>query len=463
MSKFKKASLIVLVVLVVIYAGGAYLFSKYSYPNTKVNDKSRGFVPIGSVIHEPDTNAQIKVQARNNDIANFTGNNIDLSIEKNGDMEVTQNFLLWPYEIFRKNDYKVDYHVDYDENKLANELSAIKILPNGPMPKDAKVEADDNGAFVKKEDEGNHLAYSELKNRIIIAFLEGSDFVTAKDLYAEPKVRQDDPALNEEADKLNKILKLKVEYKFGDKIVNFGPKEMLESLDRSEEGSYTINKEKVAKWVQNLANKTDTYGKKREFITHAGKKQTIQAGIYGWKMDVKKTTEELYEMVNKGGHYETEPVYKVKAKARGELNDIGDNYIEIDLSKQTLWCYKDKKMVFSSKLKSGKVNGNYETPIGAHKIWSREKDKKLTGRNLDGSEYNSEVKYWIPINYGGVGLHDADWVKYFGGNNYINNGSHGCINLPIEAAEFIFNNFPVGTPVPTYESTTNYSPADKTF
>lgn len=48
---------------------------------------------------------------------------------------------------------------------------------------------------------------------------------------------------------------------------------------------------------------------------------------------------------------------------------------------------------------------------------------------------------------GGIGLHDATWRNKFGGNIYINKGSHGCVNLPYQTAEYIYENVKVGTKV----------------
>ncbi|MGI6170100.1 MAG: L,D-transpeptidase [Butyricicoccus sp.] len=47
----------------------------------------------------------------------------------------------------------------------------------------------------------------------------------------------------------------------------------------------------------------------------------------------------------------------------------------------------------------------------------------------------------------GVGLHDATWRSTFGGSYYLGSGSHGCVNMPLSTAKFIFNNFADGTPV----------------
>ena len=55
----------------------------------------------------------------------------------------------------------------------------------------------------------------------------------------------------------------------------------------------------------------------------------------------------------------------------------------------------------------------------------------------------------MPV-YGNIGIHDAKWRKEFGGDIYKNGGSHGCINLPKEAAEKIYDKVEVGTPVVMY-------------
>jgi erfK/ybiS/ycfS/ynhG family protein len=56
------------------------------------------------------------------------------------------------------------------------------------------------------------------------------------------------------------------------------------------------------------------------------------------------------------------------------------------------------------------------------------------------------VSYWMPFN-GNIGLHDATWRSKFGGNIYVKNGSHGCINLPKNKAAELFAKIQKGCPV----------------
>ena len=63
--------------------------------------------------------------------------------------------------------------------------------------------------------------------------------------------------------------------------------------------------------------------------------------------------------------------------------------------------------------------------------------------------YETPVNFWMPFN-GGQGLHDATWRYYFGGNIYKTHGSHGCVNLPYDAAKTIYENCKKGMAVIVY-------------
>ena len=66
-------------------------------------------------------------------------------------------------------------------------------------------------------------------------------------------------------------------------------------------------------------------------------------------------------------------------------------------------------------------------------------------------EYESFVNYWMPFN-GSIGLHDATWRSSFGENIYISDGSHGCINLPFDAAKKLYGIINSDMPIIVYKS-----------
>ena len=65
---------------------------------------------------------------------------------------------------------------------------------------------------------------------------------------------------------------------------------------------------------------------------------------------------------------------------------------------------------------------------------------------LRGPNYATPVDFWMPVK-GSIGLHDADWRKEFGGDIYLTNGSHGCVNIPPEVMPTIYDEYEIGTPV----------------
>lgn len=122
------------------------------------------------------------------------------------------------------------------------------------------------------------------------------------------------------------------------------------------------------------------------------------------------------------------------------IETLPTNYIEVDISDQNIKYHIENELLLDSDVVTGKLNIN-DTRIGMFEIYSRE-----TSRYLTGPGYRSYVNYWMPFD-GGIGLHDALWRDEFGGDIYINSGSHGCVNLPLEIAETIYENSEVGTKV----------------
>ena len=126
----------------------------------------------------------------------------------------------------------------------------------------------------------------------------------------------------------------------------------------------------------------------------------------------------------------------------GNLVDLPTLFVEVDLSSQTVNLVRDGNIEYTNSI----VSGHPKTPtrIGYFNIDSREKNRYLSGPG-----YKVWVNYWMPFD-GGIGLHDADgWRtgKEYGGETYINDGSHGCVNMPNEAAKYLYENLKTGNMV----------------
>ena len=194
----------------------------------------------------------------------------------------------------------------------------------------------------------------------------------------------------------------------------------------------TLQEEAAAEFVAGQAKAHDTYGKKRKFTTTGGEVLTLPSGAYGWKTDRKKETEALVALIQSGAKENREPIYAAKGYCKG-ADDIGSSYVEINLTAQHLYLYKDGEIVLESDFVSGNMSKGYVTPAGVFGLTYKTKDAVLRG-----ADYESKVKYWMPFN-GNIGMHDASWRRSFGGEIYLTNGSHGCINLPTAKAREIYD------------------------
>ena len=127
-------------------------------------------------------------------------------------------------------------------------------------------------------------------------------------------------------------------------------------------------------------------------------------------------------------------------------NPHGYTCVDVNLTTQTVTVYQGFVPVLVTACVTGRQTATSATTPGKFAIYSKQTDRYLQGLNDDGTKYKSFVHYWMPFN-GGQGLHDASWRGSFGGTIYVNNGSHGCVNLPPAAAQQLFSIAYVGMPV----------------
>ena len=134
------------------------------------------------------------------------------------------------------------------------------------------------------------------------------------------------------------------------------------------------------------------------------------------------------------------PVYQQVGYARG-LDDIGNTYIEIDMTLQHMYYYIGGELAVETDIVTGNTGRRMGTPEGIYFVYDKQKNRVLRGPG-----YASPVKFWVPVK-GSIGIHDASWRKEFGGEIYKKNGSHGCINTPKEAMTQLYELVEIGTPV----------------
>ena len=310
---------------------------------------------------------------------------------------------------------------------------------------DAHLEVSDNGYEIVPETEGTALDKDKVTEVITKAVKAGETEVDleASDCYLKPSVYQDDKNLIAQRDQSNAFLKAKITIDFSDRQEVVDQNLIKDWVTTDENGNAVLDEAKVKAYVVELAKKYDTFGYPRQFKTSTGETITVSGGDYGWLMARNDTTTKLIEAIKSGKSQTIEPEYTYKGYVR-DTNDIGNTYVEVSLSAQHMWFYKNGQLLVDTDVVTGNHNLGHDTKTGIYAIMYKERNATLVGE-----DYSSPVKYWMPF-YANVGIHDASWRTTFGGSEYLNNGSHGCVNTPEANAEKIFNNIEKGVPVVVY-------------
>lgn len=112
-------------------------------------------------------------------------------------------------------------------------------------------------------------------------------------------------------------------------------------------------------------------------------------------------------------------------------------WINVDLGNQVLTAYEFATPVYTTYITSGQWNT--PTVTGQFRIYQRFDQQDMSGYHLGYDYYLPNVPH-VMYFYGDYALHGAYWRDVFGSP-----GSHGCINLPLPAAEWLYAFADVGT------------------
>lgn len=207
-----------------------------------------------------------------------------------------------------------------------------------------------------------------------------------------------------------------------------------------EDGNLQLREDAVREFISGLAETYDSVGISREFHATRGEIVKVEGGIYGNKLD--QETEVAYltdAFLTKKAEIHI-PAYLQTSVFQGQ-DDIGSTYIEVDMTNQMMYYYKDGVLKVETPVVTGNTSRRMGTPSGVNYVYAKQTDRILRGEG-----YASHVNYWMPVK-GNIGIHDATWRGKFGGQIYATNGSHGCINTPYSAMSTLYEMVEIGTPV----------------
>ena len=446
-----------------IYAGGAFYYKDKFFKGTKIN----GVSVDNLTAKEAEKKIENRIEDYSMEISFKDGgkeviDGEEISYEYLSDGKIqehleNQNPFLWTSGFFKEHNYEVGEAITFDETKLHEKLNTFSCMQEENMipPKDAYIAFENNSFVIKPEEAGTTLDKALLTEKLLASVKESKNTFSAEEagVYVLPTVTDKDETLKHQQEVWNGCAAVTVTYTFGDKKEVLDGMTVKDWMTYDENGNYVENlgvlQQHIRDYVQMLGEKYNTIGTKRTLTsTYTGQPVTVSGGSYGYLIDIRGERTQLLKDIQSHGNIEREPIYAKRGKAYGE-NDIGNTYVELDLSAQHLWYYKDGEVLMESDFVSGTYNDKRRrTPSGVYSLAYKQRNQVLRpAPNPDGTyDYESPVSYWMPFN-GGIGLHDANWRGRFGGNIYRNSGSHGCINLPVSFAGKFYESIEAGCPI----------------
>lgn len=431
-------------------------FTKRFFPGTIINDRDVSVlepVQVKQDIANEIVTYRLDIKELNDVTETITAEDIALAYVDDGAVDKIlseQDTKFWFLKLLGTKSYEVSTGTTYDKEKAEQVVNGLSCLQpaNITEPQDAALVDNGTSFSIQPEVEGNKLDEEKFRTMVFDALDTGVteiDVVT-DDCYLHPSVRSDNENLNTRMNEYNAILSVNVYYTFGEN-TEYVNGDALRPYITDDGNHVTLSDDYARKLVYGWGQKYDTFGLAREFTTHSGQVVTIpEGGDYGWVINKDVTIADVQDAVANQAQGERTPTFLYSAMG-WDNGDITGTYVEVSISEQKLWCYHNYELVMETDVVTGLPTSERETRRGIFAIDAKKEDATL-GR-LDVQGYSSPVSYWAPFD-GGRGLHDAPWRGSFGGDIYLSDGSHGCVNIPEQNMEAIYNAIEIGNAVIVY-------------
>ncbi len=448
--------LLVIVALLAVYLVGFFSYQDRILPNTRVN----GIDVSGMTAAEAEQSVLSQANAKGITFVKKDGEEVPFSGDQFGSIvslssdavltnAVQSGHGAWFTSYFHPTDLTVSVINSYSEEDLAD---LIKNYTWGTVaPTNAKIEKGDDDTYqIVPEEDGDMVDTDTLAAYTLEQMKDGNNTISLTDAncYLQPEITSDD--LQDKLAEYNQFSDLTITYDFDDRQEVLEPETISEWITINEDDdSVDVDRDTVTNWVNENLVKYDTYGSDYMRTFHSTLQGTLeipggQYGIYGWLTDVDATVDKLIEYIQNGESVTVEPEYARTGYCRA-TDDIGDSYAEVDITNQKVFVYKDGELVIESDCVTGMADDpSRETPPGVYKVWSMDRDRILGTMETYG--YAQPVDYWIYFTEIDIGFHDLLRSEY-GGDVYKTNGSHGCVNLPLDVAAEMYDTVEIGYPV----------------
>lgn len=459
---------VIVVLLTVVYLSVSVYFQYHFFKGSTINDIDVSFMTADeatAVFKNRARTYYLEIKERNGKVEHISAEDAGIKMLEDFDASSflkEQNPYKWIFNINGTHTY-IDSHTssskaEYDESLLNARLLSLECLDESKMtdaaPPDILYE---NGTYtVGSVNPGTKLDTEKTKTLIKEAITQLSNTLDLEtsDCYLVSADNTDDNVYTELVNNLNKYVGTKITLTFNDELTPVVIDDTYISKWMSVDADLNIvfDMEAIEAFVADISKEVETMGQTRSFKNSYGNEIKLSGGDYGWWVSEGKEAEAIVENIKGGKDVTRELNYLQTAVTHGTEendNDLGDTYIEINLLKQHLFCYREGELITECDIISG---GNQSpTPTGIYRMRFM-----FTNYTFNRSYFNRTVAYWM-VFYGNdvdsnIGLISCDFRNDFGGTTYLYNGTHGSIYIPPDSAKIIYDRIPNDIPVIIYKT-----------
>ncbi len=425
------------------YALGFWYFSSHYYPGTRAVGVDAAFMTQDEFARAIDTHLQsFEMHATKGEFGvNVPGSLVDLSGDAEAisrDCLMFQDASAWPVALLGYIRPETAT-LSFDASKLAtvvNEaVGAYNTHATQPVSATLELNGTKDAFALKAEVPGTALDASSVQAALETAIAHGEDSVElGEDVLAQPAFTKDSPRAQEALSHANDVFGYDIGFTHGGKqISHLDAQTFVPWLVVQDDLTLGVDQNAAASWAEEelwiLADYAD------------------DKNVYS--VDASAFAQGLNNSIQRESGSSFEVPYIEMARylpGGGKLNPTAWNpekgrYIDVNKKAQVACLFDASgRVLWETPVTTGNESANDGTPTGEFAIYDKKTDYTLLGRDSDNDgkpDYKHHVDFWMPFN-GGIGLHDASWRSTYGGTEYLENGSGGCVNVPKDAVDKLY-------------------------
>ncbi len=447
----------ILCAILVAYLVGCTHFSSHFAPGTTVAGVDASGLDVAELSKRLDQRVKTYANKVSGQGLDFTVGSADISLALDGEAYAKEalaqsNAALWPINMVVPHDYTLPQGIKFSESQLHRIVNDVIDTYNG------EAQANRNASVSYDANKGEFVSTNAIMSEMLDASAVydavstdvtrlGENTIIDSSALLSTDTSEDDEKTAQAIEHGNNMLGLSFYLTLDGQRVAHINKNLIEDwlvVVETEDGPQVVaSEDAIREWsYANLSGVVD------------GENETRK-----WEVDSSAVGQVLAEHLNNldKSSLEVPTITLEERPPESEGAALRGRHIDVNLSTQYARLYDENgNVLWRSYIVTGDPSLDRSTPQGEFEIINLEENVTLEGADEDGDgepDYESFVYYWMCYYGTAIGLHDATWrdPAEFGGNVFATDGSHGCVNLPLDAAAELYGLVRLGDPVVVHE------------